>query len=687
MVLNLPRDETHRPVFAIRGALPWGNLLNAAWDLEDLKWYFEQLSKQGFNFVGFHQYDHEPWCAYEWQGALVGGNPEKTSLDPHLGTIRPLSTADFGFGTGDYFDRDPFASRPRLEGQDREEQIRRAQRMLAQSMDYAQERGIKVCLGFELVGDPTNPDVQAQLEAKIAHLLRTYPRLDYVWFFQSESLGLAGSEVDQTSPLGVLIEKDSPAFAYLGDPKRIAEGVRISHFVQLAYSLVRKYRPDLPLGVNGWGGDRWMRFTDFYLGLDKTLPPDVIFGAMDNIDPAIEPEVSKVYGQLSAGRQRWPVPWWNSDGGGTRRDMWAPQCNTQPFVALCQDVLAKKCQGLLAVHWCTRDVEEVAAYQARFAWNPHLTYEEFYDGFAGRCFGQEWGPRMGRVLRDLEALGPRWTGSLGQATELEFSFASAYPAPTPENLRKLAELRAEVSGVREEMLARRRLEGIERIEWLLTTIDWVTRFDSAVLRLNVDSPVEKLLQQAEAAQAAGDAVLAREKAQAAREAMLQSGFREAILTFPHKMSTMSEFGSFARIQVKAYACYLNLWDRVKKILGQVEDDLGGPAVPEGSPPFIVGRQPCSVLAVGQDVPVSAVVMGGARITSCVLRYRNLGAREWKEVPLAPSFRRTYAGTIPSADVTEGTLGLEWFVEARDRSGRVAHWPRGFPATVWSASIL
>lgn len=78
-------DESHVPAFAVRGALPWGNLPNAAWDLEDWKYYYDQLSKQGFNFVGFHQYDHEPWCAYPWQGKLVGGGPMLTSLDRHLG--------------------------------------------------------------------------------------------------------------------------------------------------------------------------------------------------------------------------------------------------------------------------------------------------------------------------------------------------------------------------------------------------------------------------------------------------------------------------------------------------------------------------------------------------------------------------------------------------------------------------
>jgi hypothetical protein len=129
------------------------------------------------------------------------------------------------------------------------------------------------------------------------------------------------------------------------------------------------------LVVSGWGGDRWMRFSDFYQGFDKTLPPDVIFAALDNINPAAEPNVSAVYGKLAPQRQRWPIPWYESDGGGPRRDQFRPQTNAKEFSLLCRDAQAKGCQGLLAIHWRSRDVEEPAAYSAQFAWEPKLSYE------------------------------------------------------------------------------------------------------------------------------------------------------------------------------------------------------------------------------------------------------------------------------------------------------------------------
>lgn len=687
MTVAATLDEIHKPVFAVRGALPWGNLLNAAWDPEDLKQYYEQLAKQGFNFVGFHQYDHEPWCAYPWQGELTGGDPLKTSSDPYFRTVRRLPTAEFGFGISDYFDRDPFTSRVRLEGKNREDQIQRSIHLLADSMEHAHVLGLKVCLGFELCGDPTDPTTVARLEARIAAVLQNYPKLDIIWFFQSENVGNAGCAVAPGSPLEAVVRKHADTFAYLGKPERINEGGRFTEYVNLAYRIVKTRRPDLSVAINGWGGDRWMHFTDFFLGLDKTLPEDVIFSSQDNIDPSAEPTVAKIYSQVSPKRACWPIPWWSSDGGGTRGDMWAPQCNVRPFVPLCRDVLAKQCRGMIGVHWCTRDVEEVAGYQARFAWNPALSYEAFYDAMAQRCFGVRWAKPTSQILQGLDTLGPRWTGSLGQAGELGFSLSDPYPAPKEANLQKLADYRRQLDGIRQEMLASGQLQGLERIEWLLTTIDWVTRFDHAVLRLHVTGPVERLLREAEAAQAKGDARLAKQKAQAAWEEMQKSGLKEALQTYPKKMSTIGEFGSMASIETKVYASYLDLRDRVQKILGPLGDDLGGPPVAPGTPPSIVGRRPPGLLKAGCGPTVSAVVIGGEPIASCVLRYRPVGASAWKEIPMPNTFRRTHAAVIPAAALTQEVRAVEWFVEARDRSGRAAYWPKGYPSVVWSGTIV
>jgi len=676
-------DQVCKPVFGIRGSLPWYNFLDSptTWDLQDYKHFFEQMAKQRFNFVGFHTYDSEPFVPYEWQGQLVYAGPLASSLTYGWGTVRGLKTADFGFGTGEYFDRDPFASRSLLEATDPRAQILSSCKLLGEALNFARGLGIKVCLGFELTGDPTDPETVARLEARLQSLIRMYPMLDYVWFWQSEGLG-GGSELpDESSPLGMLARKEGKYFAYLGDPRRIAEAVRISHYANIAYRILKRLTPGKGVIVSGWGGDRWMRFSDFYEGLDRTLPKDIVFAALDNIDPTAEPNVSAVYGKLSPERQRWPIPWWESDGGGTRRDQWAPQCNTKPFVDLCRDALKKKCQGMLAIHWRTRDVEEVAGYQARFAWNPSLGYQQYYDDLALKCYGERWAKTMSEAHRQLESLGSRWTGALGQTECGAFGWLDENRLPSPDNLRILNQVREKVAKVREEMKSLSG-GGLERVNWLLTTLDWLLGYDAAAVRLRPDGDIARQVVEAEQAKAAGDTA-APEKARQAYDALLSSGLREALQTYPRKMSTMGEWGTLATINVKAYAAFLQLVERVRKV---------NPGLPEMQPeipvsvdehPFIVMRNPSTTAQPGKPLPVEAVVMSGKPVRSVMLYYRKQGSAGWTALPMKAIFRRTYSASIPASSVTQ--QGLEFFLKAEDNAGRKAFAPAGYPAATWSVT--
>ena len=187
-------DVRQKPVFAVRGSLPWYNFLNSptTWDLDDFKYFFDQISKMKQNFVGFHTYDSEPFAPYAEKGKLVYAEPLVTSKNYGWGAVRGLATAEFGFGTGDYFDQEQFGSRAITEAKGRDDAIRRAQALLAAGLEYGRRRGVRVCVGFEVSGDPTAPEAQAALEARLRELVRAYPMLDYVWLWQSEGAAAAG---------------------------------------------------------------------------------------------------------------------------------------------------------------------------------------------------------------------------------------------------------------------------------------------------------------------------------------------------------------------------------------------------------------------------------------------------------------------------------------------------------------
>ena len=692
--LEIPAlDIQRKPVFAVRGSLPWYNFLNSptTWDLDDFKYFFDQMSKMKNNFVGFHTYDSEPFAPYKENGKLVYAAPLVTSLNYGWGGVRGLRTDQFGFGTGDYFDQDLFGSRATTQSKDAEDAIRRAQALLAQGLEYGKRRGVRVCVGFEVTGDPTEGKAQADLEKRLRELVRAYPMLDYVWLWQSEGRGGGAELPTLDAPLDVLVQKQRKHFEYLKDPRRIAEAVRVSEYARLGHAILKRIAPRMRVIVSGWGGDKWMRFSDFYEGFDKTLPPDVIFAALDNINPAAEPNVSAVYGKLSPKRERWPIPWYESDGGGPRRDQFCPQTNAKEFTFLCRDALAKGCQGLLAIHWRSRDVEEPAAYSAQFAWEPKLTYEEFYRRFAEKCFGKEHAGELGAILRQLESLGPRWTGGGGQSECGLFTWFEGNELPKEENLKILAQIRQRLAQVRSQMESSGRLEGLERISHLITTIDWVVQYDAAAVKLYPGGQVPKLIAEAESLNRKGDAQGAAKKAREAWDALQSSGLREAMCAFPVKMTTRGEFGALATINVKAYGSCLGLEEQIRSVVSTpaAPGKPAAQALPEAPAPVqralhVVVKTPPSLVPEKRPVTVRAAVIGPAAIAQVRLGYRKLGEKEFRFVPMELFFRKTYQGIIPADAVTAD--GIEFFVEAKDSAGGVACAPKGSPCATYSAGV-
>ena len=106
-------DISSKPAFAVRGSLPWYYFLNGptTWDRDDYRYYFDQMAKMRMNFVGFKSYDAEPFCVYPWKGNLVGGEPLVTAENYNRSPVRGMKTAEFGFGTGDFFFGPRFGSR------------------------------------------------------------------------------------------------------------------------------------------------------------------------------------------------------------------------------------------------------------------------------------------------------------------------------------------------------------------------------------------------------------------------------------------------------------------------------------------------------------------------------------------------------------------------------------------------
>ena len=661
------------PAFAVRGSLPWFNFLNSptTWELADYQWFFDQLTHMRCNFAGFHVYDNEPFTAYEFEGQLIGGEPLLNTTGSLWGT-QPMPTSEFYAGTGEYFDSDVFGSSSSLIA-GRAESIRAAKETLRQALAYAKGRGLNVCLGFEITGDPLDPPTQARFEARLKALLADYPMLDYVWLWESEALGMdPGGEPALRTPLNTIAQRWSDAFSGVNGFDRQAEAARLTLFGLHAHKVLEATRPDMRLVMSGWGGDEWLHCSDFYPGMDKLMQEDVVFSALDNID--VTPHVSAAYGQLGPNRQRWPIVWFEFDG-----DQWVPQPNLDDIAGACRDALEKGAQGLLGIHWRTRDVEEAATFCARFAWDTTLTPEKFNARHAADLFGGDKGDAFAPYLQRLQNLGYRWVGGAGQAECGAFSWPGSDPAKQAELAAVGLELqRISVGPSLPESIAR----GVTKVEAGLVPLEkgpigmvlsatfhldrpdeapvqtalddltahvgYVLAWTAAVEQLNRESQFQELIDGGRLDEAAG--------------VVASSPLGEALHLYAGRIRTKGELGVLATINSKAWADVRGRAKFSPEMLARLQ-----------APPEWFREKP--QLIVMQDRVIFTGAAGNAaRVT---LKARPLGAKRFAEVTLQPLGRNTYSLALP--DSIDPAMPYEYGIEARGEHGARRSWPQGFPA--------
>jgi hypothetical protein len=253
---------------------------------------------------------------------------------------------------------------------------------------------------------------------------------------------------------------------------RAREGARLEQFSRLAYRVLSHRRNAPVLVVSGWGGDAYLCSEEYYDGLDRLLPRSVVFSSLDMI--RARPSVDAIYGEFAPYRQRWPIVWLEYDG-----DQWHPQPNVHVFEGAAADAYRKGCQGIVGIHWRTRDIEENLAYLLDYAWQPGLTAEGFFDQLARRCYSSAIAREMGRVHSRLDSLGWRWVGGAGQTECGTFGWGPG----TPDKIRQLQEERDRVAALLPQAGS-----SATRLRWLLARIDWTLRYSQAeIAAVNVSS--------------------------------------------------------------------------------------------------------------------------------------------------------------------------------------------------------
>lgn len=649
-------DVMRKPVLEVRGVLPWYNFFNGptAWNAEDYRAFVDQLARSRNNFLGFHSYDFEPFCAYEdADGRLVDCAPLVSTETSTWGTV-PMATSEFAAGTDRYFAREYFGADYSMDYEDPEEGVEAARKLLADALHYARARGVRTCVGFEVSRDPTEPQELDNLERRIAAVLRTYPMLDYIWIWEPEAMGIHGVETPvMRSRFGAYYRRWKNHFSGIDDVKRISEGVRMGIYARVAHRILMREAPHVRLIVSGWGGDNHLHFTDFYPGLDAILPEDVIFAALDNI--VVSDTVSAAYGRLSKNREFWPIPWFEYDG-----DQWMPQPNTRVFAGAVRDALSKGARGLLGIHWRTRDVEESHAYVSQFAWNPQLDYEGFYREYAVRSLGD---PQAAEMLTALQDCGYRWLGGGGQMECGTFDWSVGAENGVERMRAALGLYRGGES---------------ERLRYLKYTADWAENFNAAARLLHANGDVPKLL-----------AKLRLENRQATDEertrlsemlAEARDSLAKGLHALARRTSNRGELGVLATVNAKSWA---SLRDIIKQARELADVDLAGP-LPSDSGPFEVSSILRSSMAfAGEPFRISALVHSPPEGAQASVVHRTAGG-EWRKTPLSFVNLGRLEGHIPAEDVRGEVMEYYILVEAGEAR---ATWPEGAPESRHYLSVI
>lgn len=660
-----PLNASHSPVFSVRGTLPWYNFFNSptTWEPADHRAFVDALARMRMTFVGFHAYDSEPFAAYAREdGELTGGAPLLNTLHATWGT-KPIGTDAFYGDTGGYFAREAFGAASSFIA-DQDASIRAAKAELADALAYAKARGLSTCLGFEVHGDPTHHAVQDAFERRLTQLLNDYPMLDYVWIWEPEAQGVYPvASPSARSPWESAQARWDAAFGDIEDARRRGEAARMTLYAEHAQRVVDAVRPEVRLVVSGWGGDAWLRFSDFFPGMDQLLPEGVTFSALDNI--RVTPEVSEAYGKLAPERQRWPIIWFEFDG-----DQWMPQPNLEETAGACRDALAKGCQGLLGIHWRTRAVEESAGYVSRFAWDPDLTVAEYIEIYAAHRYGAADAATYAPVLKRLQRLGYRWAGGGGQNECAPFTWGLGEE-------RKIAELRGIASQLRpaESTLP---IPDVTRLLPTMPTIPVVSTIMQGAAGPAADDQIQKarqdLLDQIDFVQAYEDVsrrlmpggqlddLIEREDRRGAVRYIRESGLAEMLHLYARRIANKGELGVLATMNAK-------LWADVRDRLQPTEEELEALC----APPDTLADAPGLLL-----LPDRAIVTGVPedRALTVELRLRRQGASRETVHALERMGRTTFG--LDLAECAEEPGGYEYGVVVKSGIRELLRFPSAYP---------
>ncbi len=661
-----------KPAFSTRGVLPWYNFFNSptSWDPVDHRAFIDQLIRSGANTLTFHTYDTEPFGGYEEEGVMKQSEPLKNSGEGTWST-NPMSTDEFLYGTGRLYDTEYFGAASTNAGLGRDEQIRREKEILRDAFYYAKSRGLKTAFGFSATGDPTIPEDRDRFIRQLTNVVEFYDCLDYVVLWQEETKGAQGHPlqydthilaqardpqskivqygkyrrdefkriVDEANGVNPFFKRDEE-----GKLSRATEGARLEMYGKLAHRILSRYKEAPRLVISGWGGETYLVSAEYYDGLDKLLPGEVVFSSLDHIAP--QPKVDEAYSLLPPERQRWPVPWLENDG-----DQWHPQPHVHLYEKTARNLLQSGSQGFLAIHWRTREVEMNCGYLVDFAWDTTLTAEKYFHQFAKKYADAGLSEEVEEIMTALDQMGYRWVGGRGQNECARFTWGPG----SKEKRFRLQEIKERL----DDLLPKAK-EGKEYLEWTSDRIQWVLDYQMAETR---GARAKELFNEAKLATGEQQHDLATEVV----ELLSGNELAKAMQSYAKRITTRGEYGVLATINTKAGVDWCEMLDEAREMTGISDEDslvtstIDHPVETGFADKIIVPRLYGSV-SEGKDFRIDAIVLGGGE---AILHYRTPGKKKWETQVMDTRNGWCRSATIPAEKIKAPALEYRIVVEKED----------------------
>ncbi len=301
-------------------------------------------------------------------------------------------------------------------------------------------------------------------------------------------------------------------------------------------------------------------------------------------------------------------------------------------------------------------------YQADLpAFHGHVPTEDFYTDWARHEFGPAVADDAGRILASVDGKLPRpseWAKGPGgflpdlrpwNAVSKEFTFVDAFAA-----------LRPRVQGA----------GNTERFLYWLNTLEYLRA--SARMRCVWGEYSNALVTVNSMTDASERTAKAREILLPARKALIAS-VEEAYRYLMDTVSTTGEMGNITNIEAHTFPSMLDAPGK------ELEELLGAPLPADAqisreytNAARLIVTAPRSVIENGESLSARVVVASKAAPESVTLRWRPLGKRAFRSLPLTCSGRGTYEGMLP-AHAMKGK-DIEYHIEARFGEGE--------PTLVW-----